>query len=77
VVLAIDKAAYAVGSAPTFTSIVASAPPTVSSARYAIDETLTGWTQQINRRDVLRFSITSVSSFTRLLLALRVRRQEP
>jgi hypothetical protein len=77
VVLGIDKAAYTAGSAPTFSSIVASAPPTISSARYAIDETLTGWTQQINRKDVLRFSITSVSAFTRLLLALRVRRLEP
>jgi hypothetical protein len=77
VVLGIDKSPYASATAPVFTSIVASAPPTISSARYAADTTLAGWTQQINRGDVLRFSVTSVTAFTRLLLALRVRRLEP
>jgi hypothetical protein len=77
VVLGIAKAAYVIGSAPTFTSIVASAPPTVTSARYGVDETLTGWTRQINRGDVLRFSVTSAATITRILLALRVRRLEP
>jgi hypothetical protein len=75
--IGIAKAAYSVGSAPTFSSIVGSAPPTITSARYAEDETLTGWTTRINRQDVLRFSVSSVSAFTRLLIALRVRRLEP
>ncbi len=77
IVLGIDKAAYVVGSAPTFASIVGSSPPSISSARYAIDETLTGWTQSIYRGEVLRFSVTSAASFKRLLVTLRVRRLEP
>jgi hypothetical protein len=78
VVLDIAKSpAYVVGVAPTFTSIVASAPPTITSARYAEDTTLTGWTTDIARGDVLRFSVTSITSFTRLLIALRIRRLEP
>jgi len=77
IVLAIDKAAYVIGSAPSFTSIVGSAPPTMTSARYAADTTLTGWTTQINRGDVLRVSITSQANLMRVLLALRIRRLEP
>ena len=77
VVVGIGSAAYVAGFTPTFTSIVASAPPTISSARYSEDTTLTGWTTTINRGDVLRFSITTVSSFTRLLICLRIRRLEP
>jgi hypothetical protein len=76
IVLAIARApAYT--TTPTFTSITASAPPTVTSARYAEDTTLTGWDTRINRGDILRFSVTSVSTFTRLLIALRIRRLEP
>jgi len=77
IVLAIDKATYAIGSAPTFSSIVASAPPTMTSARYAADTTLTGWTTDIARGDVLRFSITSQANLKRVLLTLRIRRLEP
>lgn len=77
IVLAIDKAAYVTGAAPSFTSIVGSAPPSMTSARYAADTTLVGWTRQINRNDVLRVSVTSQTNLTRVLLALRVRRLEP
>lgn len=73
----IEKATYEVGFAPTFTSIVASAPLVVSSARYGENVTLTGWTRSLSRGEVLRFSITSVSAFKRILVALRVRRLEP
>lgn len=75
VVIAIAKAQA--GTSPSFTSIVASASPTISSARYAADTTLTGWTLEIDRGDVLRFSVTSVTSITRLLIGLRIRRLEP
>jgi len=75
VVLGIAKAAP--GASPSFTSIVGSAPPTISSGRYAADETLTGWTTDINRGDLLRFSVTSATSIKRLLIALRIRRLEP
>jgi hypothetical protein len=75
--ITIARAAYVVGSAPTFTSIVGSAPLMISSSRYAEDLTLVGWTPAINRGDVLRFSVSSATSITRVLVALRVRRLEP
>jgi len=66
------------GATPSFTSIVASAPPAItSSGRYAADNTLTGWTTDLARGDVLRFHITSVATFKRILFALRIRRLEP
>lgn len=75
IVLALAKSVR--GAAPTFTSIVASAPPTVSSARYAENSTLVGWDDAIDRGTLLRVSVTSVTSFTRLLFGLRIRRLEP
>lgn len=75
IVLLITKAQA--GAAPVFASINASAPPTITSGRYAADETLTGWTTTINRGDVLRFAVTSVSTFTAILYTLRIRRLEP
>jgi len=75
VVLGIAKAVP--GASPSFTSIVASAPPTISSGRYAADEDLVGWTTPIDRGDLLRFSVTSATSIKRLLIALRIRRLEP
>jgi hypothetical protein len=77
VVATIDKASPAVGSAPSFTSIIGSSPPTLSSARYSADETLAGWTTQIQRGDVLRFLISSATAIKRILVALRIRRLEP
>lgn len=77
IVVSIEKAAYVLGSAPTFTSIVASSPLVISSARYGENLSLAGWTQQIDRGDVLRFSVTSATSIMRVLLALRIRRLEP
>jgi hypothetical protein len=75
--ISIDKAAYAVGSAPSFTSIVASSPLVVSSARYGENLLLTGWTREIDRGDVLRFLVNSATSFARVLVALRIWRLEP
>ena len=76
IVLDIKKALYT-GSSPSFSSIVASAPPTISSGRYAADTTLTGWTTAINRGEVLQFSVTSASTVKRILATLRIRRLEP
>ena len=75
VVLGIAKSAP--GPAPTWVSIVGSAPPTISSSRYGADETLVGWTTSIDRGDLLRFSVTSATSIMRVLVALRIRRLEP
>lgn len=51
-------------------SITASAPPTLSSAASATDTTLTGWTTTVTAGDVLRFNVDSVSTVTRVTLAL-------
>lgn len=75
--VSIDKAAYTVGSPPTFSVITGSAPLVITSARYSEDTILSGWTQQINRGDVLRFVVNSATSITRILVALRIRRLEP
>ena len=77
VLVTIDKAAYVVGSAPVFTSIIGSSPLVLTSARFSENTLLTGWTQQINRGDVLRFLVSSATAITRVLVALRIRRLEP
>jgi hypothetical protein len=75
VVLGLAKAPR--GATPSFVSIVASAAPAVTSARYAENATLVGWTTDINRGDLIRLSVTSVTAFQRLLFGLRIRRLEP
>ena len=75
VTLALAKAPR--GAAPSFVSIVASAPPTISSARYAENATLVGWDDAIDRGTLLRVSVTSASTITRILFGLRIRRLEP
>lgn len=75
VVLGIAKAQA--GSSPSFASIVGSTPPTISSGRYGVDEDLVGWTTNIERGDLLRFSVTSATAIMRVLVALRIRRLEP
>lgn len=62
------------GASPSWTLINASAPPTISSARFSEDEVLTGWTTTIAAGTYIRWSVTSVSSFTRILSVLRVTR---
>ena len=51
-------------------SIVASAPPTLSSADHASSSSLTGWTTSVTAGDVLRFHLTSSSSVKRLTVVL-------
>lgn len=77
VLVTIDKAAYAIGVAPTFTSIIASEPLQIVSARYGENFTLTGWTITIDRGDVLRFLVSSATAITRVLVTLRILRLEP
>lgn len=55
-------------------SIVASDPPTLSSASHETDTTLTGWTTSIAAGDCLRFNLNSVTTITRLTLVLKVKR---
>jgi len=53
-------------------TITASAKPTLSSATKSRDTTLTGWTTAIAAGDVLGFSVTSVTTVTRVALSLTV-----
>jgi hypothetical protein len=59
---------------PTVSSIVASAPPTLSSAQKASSSTLTGWTTSLNAGDVIVFYLSSVSTITQLAVQLQVTR---
>ena len=55
-------------------TIVASAPPTLSSAQKATDSTLTGWTTTLAEGDYLGFSVTTAVTVTRVTLTLAVTR---
>jgi len=54
----------------TGSSIVAAAPPTISSAIKAQDNTLSGWTTEIPGGNFLQFSVASVTDITKLTIAL-------
>jgi len=55
-------------------TITAGNKPTLSSAIKNTDSTLGGWTKTISAGDTLRFNIDSVSSITRAVLALSLRK---
>lgn len=55
-------------------SITASAKPTLSAATKSQDTTLTGWTTSVVAGDVLRFNVDSITSCTRVTVALKVKR---
>ena len=59
---------------PTFTSIAASAKPTLSSQQRVIDETLTGWTTALAAGDTLRFVLDSLSTATVVTVALKLQK---
>ena len=69
----ITKTTYS--SFPTASSIVASAPPTMTTAQKATSSTLTGWTTTINAGDILQVTISSVSTLTRASLFLGLLRE--
>lgn len=70
-VIDVWKAAYP--TIPTVTnSIVASAPPTLSSAQESQDSTLTGWTTSVSAGDVIGFNVNSASGITRVMLSLSI-----
>jgi hypothetical protein len=68
--ITISKGTYA--SYPTVSSIVASAPPNLSSAQKNTTTTLTGWTTSLSTGDILSFNLDSVSTVTRIILELQV-----
>lgn len=59
---------------PTDSSIVASDPPTLSSAQNSNDTTLTGWTTAFSDGDIFEYKVTSATTVTRVALILRVKR---
>ena len=57
---------------PTTASIAGSELPTLSSAQKNEDLTLSTWTTSLSARDVLEFVVNSVSTVTRVTVALRL-----
>jgi hypothetical protein len=53
-------------------SIVASAPITISTADKSEDLTLTGWTRQLTRGDIMRPNVNSVTTIEAVTIALMV-----
>jgi hypothetical protein len=74
IVIDIWKDTYANFPPTDADSITASAPPTISSAQKSEDTTLTGWTKTINAGDILAFNVDSITSITRVTLALKVKK---
>ena len=66
IAITIKKAAYN-GS---MTSIVASAKPTLSSAQWSQDSTLTGWTTSISAGDWLEYTVDSATTVTNVTVSL-------
>ena len=62
----------AAGSGSTsYSSIAASAKPTLSSVQYASDSTLTGWTTSLSAGDAIKLTIDSVSTAKQLTLSFK------
>lgn len=70
--ITVKKSTYA--AFPTNSSIVASAPPALSSQQNATSATLTGWTTAIAAGDVLEFVLASATTVQRLVLELQITR---
>lgn len=64
-------APFVAGTPPTSAnSIVASAPPTLTTSQSSIDTTLTGWDTEIAEGTAFRFNITSITTILRFTLTL-------
>lgn len=72
IVLDIRKVAYSSYPPGASHSIVAAAPPTLSATNKTEDTGLVGWDKALYTDDVLGFSITSVSTLTRVTLTLHL-----
>jgi hypothetical protein len=59
---------------PSTSSIVASAPPILSSAQKGTSATLTGWTTAFSKDDIMEFNLDSVTACRRLILQIQVSR---
>jgi hypothetical protein len=74
IVVDVWKNTYASYPPTAGNSITGSALPTISSSNKGQSSTLTGWTTTVAAGDTLRFSVTSVTTVTRVMVALRVYR---
>lgn len=72
VVVDIWNASYAAYPPTVANTIVAAHPPTITAATSSQDATLTGWTTALAANSTLRFNVNSVSSITRLTVALLI-----
>jgi hypothetical protein len=72
IVIDIWKDTYANFPPTNADTITASATPTVTTALKSEDTTLTGWTTALSAGDILRYNVDSITSFTRVTIALRV-----
>jgi hypothetical protein len=71
IVVDVQRATYA--TYPTFTSLTASAPPTISAAQKSQDTTLTGWTTALAAGDLVKFVVTGTpASILKLTISLDV-----
>ena len=74
IVIDIWKDTYANYPPTVADTITASAKPTISAANKGQSSTLTGWTTAITAGDTLRFNVDSITTCTRVTLALTVTR---
>ncbi len=74
IVIDIWKDAYGNYPPTDADSITAAAPPTISGAQKAKDATLTGWTTQVAKDDILAFNVDSCVTITRVTLTLHIKR---
>lgn len=68
----VSKGTYA--AYPTVSSIVASAPPSMTTAQKNTSTTLTGWTTAVTAGDIIVFTLSSVSTVTVLNVQLQITR---
>lgn len=70
--VAVDVWKTAIGSYPPTVAnkITASLPPTISGAQSATSSTLTGWTTSVSPGDTLMYNVNSVTTITRVTIAL-------
>jgi hypothetical protein len=76
IVIDIWKDTYANYPPTDADSITSATPPTLSSATKAENTTLSSWTTSISAGDILRFNIDSVTSITRFVLSITVKRYD-
>ena len=70
--IAVDVKRATYTNFPTTASIAGSELPTLSTAQKNEDLTLSTWTTSLSARDVLEFVVNSVSTVTRVTVALRL-----